>query len=246
MNPSPISDDTTFLRRVYLDCLGLMADESRRFMADSSPGKRERLIDHLTRPEFAEHWALKWADVLRTEEKVLDAKGVDIFFTWIRDWIAEGRPMDQFARELVTGVGSTYTNPPANFYCANRDPTTRGETAARLFLAFACNVPAATIIRTMFGRRTTITTGPPSLAASTIKSCRTSGRTGSISTSLMANRSCKSTAVLMCPMRCTGETAVPQFLGGFSPVLDANEDRLGPLATWLTLPSNDLFAVSAG
>ena len=41
--------------------------------------------------------------MLRNEEKVLDAKGVDAFFGWIRDWIAAGKPMDQFARELVTG-----------------------------------------------------------------------------------------------------------------------------------------------
>src|SRR5262245_39196511 len=137
MNPSEICDDATFVRRSFLDATGVLpiAEEARDFAADPSPDKRGRLIDSLlTRPEFAEHWAMKWSDVLRNEEKVLDAKGVDAFFGWIRDWIAAGKPMDQFARELVTGRGSTYENPPANFYRANRDPATRGETAARLFL----------------------------------------------------------------------------------------------------------------
>src|SRR5205823_6116999 len=116
MNSSPGCDDRTFLRRVYLDVIGLLptAEEAREFLADSSPDRRAKLIDDLlVRPEFAEHWALKWSDVLRNEEKVLDAKGVDLFFGWIRDWIAAGKPMDEFARELVTARGSTYENPPA-------------------------------------------------------------------------------------------------------------------------------------
>jgi len=118
MNPSAVCDDTTFLRRAHLDAIGLLppADEAHTFVADAGADKRARLIDSLlSRPEFAEHWALKWADVLRNEEKVLDAKGVDLFFSWIRDWITVGKPMDQFARELVTARGSTYENPPANF-----------------------------------------------------------------------------------------------------------------------------------
>src|SRR5258706_11798248 len=50
------------------------------------------------------------------------------------DSITAGKPLDQFVRELVDAQGSTYANPPANFWRANRDPFTRGETAARLFL----------------------------------------------------------------------------------------------------------------
>ena len=88
----------------------------------------------MPRPEFADFWALKWADVLRTEEKVLDTKGVEVFHGWIRESIASARPLDQFVRDLVTGIGSTFQQPPANYYRANRDPSTRGETTARLFL----------------------------------------------------------------------------------------------------------------
>jgi hypothetical protein len=137
MNPSDLCDDATFVRRAYLDALGILpsADEARQFASDPATDKRARLIDALLeRPEFAEHWALKWSDVLRNEEKVLDATGVDKFHAWIQDWFAKGRSLDHFARALVTGEGSTYENPAANFYRANRDPLTRGETAARLFL----------------------------------------------------------------------------------------------------------------
>ena len=97
--------------------------------------KRAELIDQLlTRDEFADFWALKWADVLRTEEKVLDVKGVEVFHGWIRDSIAAGRPLDQFVRDWSPESAARSSKPAANFYRANRDPSTRGETTARLFL----------------------------------------------------------------------------------------------------------------
>ena len=60
------------------------AAETRAFLADARPDKRERLIDVLlARPEFAEYWAQKWSDLLRNEEKALDHKGVAVFYRWI-------------------------------------------------------------------------------------------------------------------------------------------------------------------
>lgn len=136
-NPAPLAADATFVRRAFLDLLGIIptADEARAFIADQTPDKRARLIDALlARPEFADRFALKWADLLRGEEKQLDERGVAVFHTWIRRSIAEGKPLDQFVRELVTADGSTYQNPPANFYRALRNPIARGEAAAQVFL----------------------------------------------------------------------------------------------------------------
>jgi hypothetical protein len=137
VNPSALADDHVFVRRAFLDAVGILptADEARAFVTDQRPNKRAALIDSLlARPEFAELWALKWSDVLRNEEKVLDSQGVEVFHRWIRNCMADGKPIDQFVRELVRATGSTYENPPANFYRANRDPSTRAETTARLFL----------------------------------------------------------------------------------------------------------------
>jgi hypothetical protein len=139
VNPSPVCDDHVFARRAYLDLLGITptADEARTFVADNRPDKRAELIDRLlARPELADHWALKWSDLLRNEEKVLDVTGVERFHGWIRDWMAQDKPLDQFVRELIVGQGSTYENPPANYYRANREPLGRGETTARLFLGY--------------------------------------------------------------------------------------------------------------
>jgi len=137
MNASSLCTDNEFVRRASLDLLGLLptADEARAFVADKRRDKRARLIDALLeRPEFAEFWALKWSDVLRNEEKVLDRKGVQAYYNWIRQSLAENKPHDQFVRELVSARGSTYQNPPANFYRANRDAVTRSEATAQLFL----------------------------------------------------------------------------------------------------------------
>ena len=86
------------------------------------------------RPEYADYWGLKWSDLLRNEERTLDRKGVQNFHGWIRGSVAENKPLDQFARELLAARGSTYTNPPANYYRAIRDPVTRGEATAQVFL----------------------------------------------------------------------------------------------------------------
>jgi len=97
--------------------------------------KRARLIDRLLeRPEFADFWALKWADLLRAEERLLDRKGIETFHRWIRRSIAENKPLDQFARELIAARGSSYFNPPSNFYRAIREPVARAEAVAQVFL----------------------------------------------------------------------------------------------------------------
>jgi hypothetical protein len=137
IEPSPVAGDSVFLRRAHLDLLGMIptAEEARAFVSDSRHDKRARLVDELLeRPEFAEFWALKWSDLLRNEERALDFKGVQSFYHWIRRSIAEGKPLDRFARELIAGRGSTYQNPAANFYRANRDPFSRAEAAAEVFL----------------------------------------------------------------------------------------------------------------
>ena len=135
--PSPVASDEVFIRRAHLDICGILpsADEARAFVRDQDPDKRLRLIDALLeRPEFADHWALKWSDLLRNEEKVLDRKGVAAFHHWIRRSIASGKPMDEFARELIAARGSTYLEPQANYYRAMRDPLTRAESTAQVFL----------------------------------------------------------------------------------------------------------------
>lgn len=135
--PAPACSDAVFLRRAYLDALGILPTpvEARAFLQDSRPNRRALLIDALLeRPEFADFWALKWSDVLHNEEKALDAKGVQVFHHWIRQCMAERKPLNEFARELIAARGSTYRQPAANFYRALRQPEARAEAVAQVFL----------------------------------------------------------------------------------------------------------------
>jgi hypothetical protein len=137
MQPSEVCGEGEFLRRAYLDALGVLPEpeETRSFLKATRADKRNRLIDDLLRRnEFADFWALKWSDLLRNEEKVLDPRGVRAFHAWIRRAIIDRKPLNEFARELVAGRGSTYSHPAANFYRALRDPQVRAEAVAQVFL----------------------------------------------------------------------------------------------------------------
>src|ERR1700730_5907781 len=67
ITPAPPADDSTFLRRLFLDLVGTIptSEEAKRFLSDSDPNKRARLIDQLLDdPRFAAHQADVWDLVL--------------------------------------------------------------------------------------------------------------------------------------------------------------------------------------
>jgi hypothetical protein len=137
VEPSDLANDAMFLRRAYVDVCGILPTpgEARSFLDDTRADKRLRLIDHLLdRPEYADWWAMKWADLLRNEEKAVDAKGVRLFQRWLRQCVSEDMPLDRFVRRLLTARGSTYDRPEANYYRTNLDPQKAAETTAQLFL----------------------------------------------------------------------------------------------------------------
>ena len=137
INPAPICDDTTFLRRAYLDLTGLLPpiEKARTFATSTLPDKRAILVaELLTSEEFNDFQTLRWADLLRVEEKTLDSKGVDVFHAWIRDSMAQKKPLNEFAAEIIAAHGSTYKVPPTNFYRALRKPEARAEAVAQVFL----------------------------------------------------------------------------------------------------------------
>lgn len=137
INASPICDDSAFVRRAFLDFTGLLpsAAKARQFVDSTATDKRAALINELlASPEFDDLQTLRWADLLRVEEKTLDKKGVEVFHNWIRASFEDLKPLNQFAAELIAARGSTYENPPANFYRALRKPESRAEATAQVFL----------------------------------------------------------------------------------------------------------------
>ncbi len=136
-NPSPLCNDSVFVRRAFLDAIGRLPEplEAREFLESTDPAKRDRLVDRLVeRPEFADFWALKWADLLRNEEKTMGEKGSWVLQRWLRDELARDVPLDSMVRKIVSGLGSTWQNPPASFHRTNRDPTAAAESVGQVFL----------------------------------------------------------------------------------------------------------------
>ncbi len=136
-NPSEVCSDDEFLRRVFLDVIGLLptVDETQAFLADPSPKKREEMIDALlARDAYASYQALKWGDILRMTAKAVGDDGVYKYHRWVEDAFRTNMPYDTFAREILAAEGSTLGNPPANFYRAAATATDCVETVSQVFL----------------------------------------------------------------------------------------------------------------
>ncbi|HLY08692.1 MAG TPA: DUF1549 domain-containing protein [Planctomycetota bacterium] len=138
--PSPPSGDSEFLRRAFLDTIGLLPSiaETRAFLADPAPDKRDRLIDALlARPEFVDYWTHRWGDLLLVSSKRLPAPTMWAYHAWIRNRVAANTPWDQFARQVVTARGGTIENGAGSFFILQEDPTEMAQTASQAFLGMS-------------------------------------------------------------------------------------------------------------
>ncbi|MGV3724245.1 MAG: DUF1549 domain-containing protein [Actinomycetota bacterium] len=138
--PSPLASDARFIRRAYLDAAGVIPtpEEVEKFLADPAPDKRAKLVDRLlARPEFADYWAYKWSDLLLVSSRKLPSKGMWSFYYWIRRSVAENKPWDRFAREIITATGSTQENGATNYYVLHKDPIDLTETTSQAFLGMS-------------------------------------------------------------------------------------------------------------
>ncbi|MCA9008442.1 MAG: DUF1549 domain-containing protein, partial [Planctomycetaceae bacterium] len=103
--------DNAFLRRVFLDTVGVLPDqlEVRRFMADGSPDKRTRIIDQLLADErWADHWISYWQDVLAENPTLINASlNTTGPFRWfLYDALCDDKPLDRMVTELILLRGS--------------------------------------------------------------------------------------------------------------------------------------------
>jgi len=244
LQPAELAPDHVFLRRAYLDAIGLLptSDETRAFLASTDPKKREKLIDSLlARPEFAEFWAQKWSDLLRNEVKSLDKKGVAVFYRWIAAQIAADRPLNEFARDILAARGSTYANPPANFWRAVRDPLQRSESVAQVFLGI--RIGCAKCHNHPFDRWTIDEYyGFAALFARVDYRVLENNRRDNFDKHEFVGEQIvwqNRTAEMQNPR--TKLPAKPRFLGSPTPDL-ADGDRLGAVADWVASPTNPFFA----
>jgi hypothetical protein len=233
--PSPRCSDGEFIRRAFLDTIGVLPspDETRSFLADQTASKRDQLIVALlARPEFVDYWSYKWSDLLLVTKRKLPLAAVWSYYQWIRDQVASNTPWDVFARKLLTAQGSTLENGAANYFVITPDPRDLSEKTAVTFLGISTNCAKCHnhpmekwtnndyyAYANLFAR-VRMKNGPNGEADKIV---------------FAANQ-----GDLVQPL--TGKPQLPRPLGAREPVAERGGDRREALAAWLTSPENPYFA----
>ncbi|HEX3657169.1 MAG TPA: DUF1549 and DUF1553 domain-containing protein [Pirellulales bacterium] len=237
--PSPLAGDEEFLRRVYLDLIGVQPkpDEILAFLASKAADKRERVIDSLfDRPEFVDQWSLKWGDLLQNSRNTVSSPSVYLFREFIRGAVASNMPLDEFARRILTSRGGIIDDPASVYFAISKDPFDTVERVTQVFcgvrmLCARChshpleNWTQADYygLASCFNQ---VTTRADARYAKVAK-------TQFVKLNLLAGAATNPR---------TGRPQPPRFLGGKDRPLETGVDRRQAYAQWLTSTDNTFFA----
>ncbi|MEY5010440.1 MAG: hypothetical protein RLZZ253_1579, partial [Verrucomicrobiota bacterium] len=142
LEPAPEVDDATFLRRAFVDTLGLIPtpDEVRSFLSDPRPDKRAAVVDRLfQRPEFVDYWAYRWSDLLLVSGEHLRPDAVKAYYQWIRSRVEAGDPWDTLVRSVVTARGGSMEQGATNFFAVHQEPEAMAENVSQAFMGLSIN-----------------------------------------------------------------------------------------------------------
>ena len=140
LTASPACTDAEFVRRAYVDTIGRLptVDETRSFLADTSPARRDAAHRPLARPpEFTDYWTYKWSDLLMLNGTRLRPQALKTYYQWIKKQVADGVPWDQFVRAIVTSTGESVENGPTNFFALSQSPEDMTENVCQAFLGLS-------------------------------------------------------------------------------------------------------------
>lgn len=239
VSPSPLAGDEEFLRRVYLDLIGVQPkpDEVKAFIADKDPKKREKVIDGLfERPEFVDHWSLKWGDLLQNSRNTASSPSVYLFREYIRGAVAANTPLDEFARKLLTARGGITEDPAGVYFASSKDANDTVERVTQVFcgvrmLCARCHPhPLENWTQADYYGLASFFS---QLAVRQDSRYPQVPNTKVVQLNLAAGPATNPR---------TGRPQPPRFLGGEEPKLEANKDRREAYAAWLTSPKNPFFA----
>jgi hypothetical protein len=142
LKPSPPCSDREFVRRAFLDTIGVLPtpEEALAFLDDASPGKRDALIEALlARPEFVDYWAYRWSDIFLVSGKNLRPAAVKAYYGWLRERVANNDPWDEIVRQVITAKGSSVEDGATNFYALHQDPESMAENVSQAFMSLSIN-----------------------------------------------------------------------------------------------------------
>lgn len=101
-------DDRLFIRRAYLDVIGLLPppDSIEAFVKDAAPEKRTLLVSKLLarNDDYAQHWLTFWNDALRndyTGTGYITGGRFDIT-RWLYTSLESNKPYNEFVRQLIS------------------------------------------------------------------------------------------------------------------------------------------------
>lgn len=149
--------DEAFLRRVYLDTVGVppTAEEAREFLEESpfaprklrdaetrlsQSGRRQELIDDLLDDErFADGWMSFWLDLLAENPSLLNASlnSTGPFRWFLYDSLRDNKPLDRMVTELLMMRGGAAEGGSAGFALAGENDAplaAKGHIVASAFL----------------------------------------------------------------------------------------------------------------
>ncbi|MDG2129778.1 MAG: DUF1553 domain-containing protein [Fuerstiella sp.] len=123
---SPIVDDHTFLRRVYIDTVGVPPSlaEAQEFLKADSANRRDKVIDHLLNDSrWADNWVGYWQDALAENPNLLKPmlNNTGPFRWWIHEALTDNKSIDRFATELMLMRGSAWNGGTAGFSLASQN-----------------------------------------------------------------------------------------------------------------------------
>ena len=234
--PSARCSDEDFIRRSFLDTLGVLPThkETRQFLDSQDPKKRDGLIEVLlSRPEFVDYWTYKWSDLLLVNGDRLRPPAMWSYYRWIRSRVAANQPWDTFVRDIVTARGSTLENGAANFYALHDDPTSMAETVTQAFLGMSINC-AKCHNHPMEKWTNDEYFGFANLFA------RVRAKSGASD----GDKIIFAAAAGDVPQPLRGRPQAPKPLDAPPIDIQATADRRNTLADWLTAPTNPYFARS--
>jgi hypothetical protein len=233
--PSELSSDEVFLRRVYIDVIGLLptVEEHDRFMASTDPQKRSKLIDELLgRKEFVDLWVMKWAELLqiRSDGDRVSYKSTLLFYNWLEERLAANVPMDKIVQELLGASGGTFKNPPTNYYQITDEDLKLAENTAQVFMGM--RIQCAQCHNHPFDRWTM--NDYYSFAAFFAQIGRKPAEDPREIIVFNSGDGQVSNPI-------THKVMAPKFLGGATPDVQG-KDRRQVLAQWIASPDNPYFA----
>ena len=234
--PSEGCSDEAFVRRVYLDVVGVLPtpEEFDRFMKNPAPTKRDLLVDELLgRKEFAELWVMKWAELLQIRStNQVSYKATLLYYNWLQDKISRNVPVNEWVQELLGATGGTFKNPATNYFQNETDILKVSENVAQVFMGM--RIQCSQCHNHPFDRWTMNDYYGFAAFFSQV------GRKGADDPREVIVFNAGGGEVTH-PLG--GRVMKPKFLGGAEPDV-VGKDRRQVMATWLASPDNPYFATN--